>query len=1641
MKRTLHFFLLPLLLLSCASATAQAELQITEIFSGQAGADLTADWFEVTNVGDAAWVSGTDPDLYYDDDSVDPAAAVVVQGIIDIQPGESVIVLIAASPADITIFTGVWGAVIDLAGIEAGYADGAGLGGGGDQVNIWIGDPFTSSPVASGSYPDTAPFDGQSYDVELGEFSTVGNANGAVQTIALGGDAGNVPNIGSPGNQGPVTVDPNAPIITADVASATPFLSLTPDGPSAVGADINDPTDPAAAIGIPFILDDADTPLADLTVAVSSDNQAVVPDANLALSGSDGSRLLVIAPVGVGYAAISVTVTDTDGKNDTYTIQYAASDATIDPGTTRFHYGVSDGSTAQAIDPGYMWVADDENQTIRLFDRSQSGMPLYAVDFTAALGTTNEVDIEGSLRNGNAVFWMGSHTNQDRSVIFSTEENGAGSSATLTFTGSYRSLLDDLAAWDDNNLHGMGVGHYGFASFREIEALSADPNNPGGALLGFRGPLVDGKALVLPVENFQSIVSMNPVPNSAVFGTPIELDLGGHTLRSMDCNANGCLLIAGPFGPVNDFRLYTWSGNPGDAPELRAANLDAQTNLSAFEGIVELPAGPFLGADGDATTVQLLIDTGTFDYYNDGSEAKDLPNPQWKKFRSELVTLGPVEVPPIANPGDVVINEIMQNPAAVADADGEWFELYNTTLGSIDLNGWSISDAGTDLHVIDNGGPLLIPAGGYLVLGNNGDPAANGGVAVDYAYSSGTFNLANGADEIILTAPDLVEVDRVEWDDGATFPDPTGASMALQLTNLDNNDGANWCEAMTPYGAGDLGTPGAVNDCVPPPSFDLQITEIWVGQDGGDLTADWFEITNFGQTAWVSGIDGGLYFDDDSQDPAVAAPINGITDIQPGESVIVVSDIEAGVNTFFTVWSPDYDLDGVEIGWADGPGLGQGGDAVTLFVGVPMVTNIVDYEVVPASPSGLSYDVVLGAFSQAGTGIVQTGTNIAVATTATAGTSGQEPAIGSPGNQGPLVVPEYDLQITEIFAGQAGADLTADWFEIRNVGTAPWVSGVDPDLYFDDDSADPASAALVQGITEILPGASAIVLSTGNPADVTTFVDVWSPVIDLTGVEIGYADGAGLSGGGDAVTLWVGDPTASDPVDMEAYPDTAPFDGQSYDSDLGAFSVVGNANGAVQTIALGGDNMDVPNIGSPGDGLAVPPSTGLAITEIFSGQEGADLTADWFEIRNTGTQAWVSGVDPDLYYDDDSADPANAVLVQGIAEIQPGASAIVLITADLADITVFTDVWSPVIDLTGVEIGYADGAGLGGGGDAVTLWLGDPAASLPIAMEAYPDTAPFDGQSYDSDLGAFSVVGNANGAVQTIALGGDNMDIPNIGSPGDGLAVPPSTGLAITEIFSGQAGADLTADWFEIRNTGTQAWVSGVDPDLYYDDDSADPVNAVLVQGIAEIQPGASAIVLITADVADITAFTDVWSPVIDLAGVEIGYADGAGLGGGGDAVTLWLDDPAAFLPIAMEAYPDTAPFDGQSYDSDLGEFSIVDNANGAVQTVALGGDNGDVPNIGSPGDQGPISSTTNREAGSIKIFPNPSRGLISVQPKGISVVESVEVFSLEGQSLLRLAEVRTGAFTLDLSTLPASVYYIQVRGERAVITERIVKQ
>ena len=208
-------------------------------------------------------------------------------------------------------------------------------------------------------------------------------------------------------------------------------------------------------------------------------------------------------------------------------------------------------------------------------------------------------------------------------------------------------------------------------------------------------------------------------------------------------------------------------------------------------------------------------------------------------------------VAPVAAAGDVIVTEVMYDPNAVTDANGEWFEIYNTTTRMLDLAGVVFTDLGTNTFTVS--GRLLIGPGQHLVFGRNGTTTTNGGVTVDYVYPSG-FDLANTDDEIIITAG-TVEIDRVAWNEAGTPPWPAATGASIQLNPLhyaaDNNDPANWCLGTAAYGAGDLGTPGAMNSpCVGVTYFsaNLETDPGWT-ICGGGTPCDW----QWGTPAYASG--------------------------------------------------------------------------------------------------------------------------------------------------------------------------------------------------------------------------------------------------------------------------------------------------------------------------------------------------------------------------------------------------------------------------------------------------------------------------------------------------------------------------------------------------------------------------------------------------------------------------------------------------------------------------------------------------------------------------------------------------------------------------------------------------------------------
>ncbi|MDV7144403.1 ExeM/NucH family extracellular endonuclease [Tropicimonas sp. TH_r6] len=562
----------------------------------------------------------------------------------------------------------------------------------------------------------------------------------------------------------------------------------------------------------------------------------------------------------------------------------------------------------------------------------------------------------------------------------------------------------------------------------------------------------------------------------------------------------------------------------------------------------------------------------------------------------------------------IVITEIMQNPNAVSDGDGEWFEIYNDGLSAVDLENWVISDDGSDFF--DVLGSLLIQPGEYLVFGNNGDSSTNGGVTVDYEYS-GMF-LSNSADELVLTDADGGEQDRVEWDGGPAFPDPNGASMQLLDVSADNNLGANWTTATDPYGAGDLGTPGSGSVASP----SIVITEIMQNPSAvSDGVGEWFEIYNDGSSA--VDLENWVISDNDSD----SFSVSGSLLIQPGEYLVFGNNGDSSTNGGVTV---DYEYSSMF--------LSNSADELVLTDADGGEQDRVEWDGGPAfpDPNGASMQLLdVSADNNLG----------ANWTTATDPYGAGD--LGTPGS-GSVASPS--IVITEIMQNpNAVSDGVGEWFEIYNDGS----SAVDLENWvISDNDSDSFS---VSGSLLIQPGEYLVF---GNNGDSST----------NGGVTVDYEySGMFLSNSADELVLTDADGGEQDRVEWDggpAFPDPNGASMQlldvSADNNLGAnWTTATTAFGFGDFGTPGAENDDTPPepfetvisaVQGSGSSVAIPGLVRVSavITGVYSDLGGfflqeEDSDADGDVDTSEGIFVFVGG-DLSAYAE------GQIVTVEGIAE-------------------------------------------------------------------------------------------------------------------------------------------------------------------------------------------------------------------------------------------------------------------------------------------------------------------------------------------------------------------------------------------------------
>lgn len=399
----------------------------------------------------------------------------------------------------------------------------------------------------------------------------------------------------------------------------TASTTITADEDS-VGATLLDAHNPTTKLTVA----DNDTPLADLTVTASSSNTSVIPNSGIDVSGTGATRTVTYTPSAVGRSTITFTVDDGDGHTATQEVEYGAS-ATPASATGRYLYDSSDHSSAVDVGDGYAIAVSSEDNKILLYKKGESNRPLKEFDFGANIGTDN-ADLESMARAGDTLYVMGSHGNSSsngdlkpaRDVMFTAAITGSGTGTELTFVAKRVGLRDDIKAWDvsNNNALGFAAGQADGKKANDpdgfnIEGFELAPGSTTTGYLGFRSPVKDGKAVIVPITGLNPLLTGDPA-----FDDPIFLDLGGRTIREIRKNSDDEYLISAQAGSANpEWKLFAWDGNPDhnavgvkDLPEPDA------NRTGGWESIVSVPH-PL--TDGGSTT--LITDSGDTTYYGDST--------------------------------------------------------------------------------------------------------------------------------------------------------------------------------------------------------------------------------------------------------------------------------------------------------------------------------------------------------------------------------------------------------------------------------------------------------------------------------------------------------------------------------------------------------------------------------------------------------------------------------------------------------------------------------------------------------------------------------------------------------------------------------------------------------------------------------------------------------------------------------------------------------------------------------------------------------------------------------------------------------------------------------------------------------------
>jgi hypothetical protein len=154
----------------------------------------------------------------------------------------------------------------------------------------------------------------------------------------------------------------------------------------------------------------------------------------------------------------------------------------------------------------------------------------------------------------------------------------------------------------------------------------------------------------------------------------------------------------------------------------------------------------------------------------------------------------------------IVINEINYNSSDDFNS-GDWIEIYNNEVDTIDISSWSIKDEKDD-HIFTIPENTLIAPGSYLIFCSELNLFTTLFPDIENYYGNLGFNLSGRSDAVRIFDNFEHLVDSVGYEDTIPWPinaDGEGATLELFHPSRDNSKSNNWGSSI------DNGTPGYIN--------------------------------------------------------------------------------------------------------------------------------------------------------------------------------------------------------------------------------------------------------------------------------------------------------------------------------------------------------------------------------------------------------------------------------------------------------------------------------------------------------------------------------------------------------------------------------------------------------------------------------------------------------------------------------------------------------------------------------------------------------------------------------------------------------------------------------------------------------------